>query len=165
MGLVKRNHVWWMSFMYQGRQVRRSTGTTDKRLAESILCKVKVQIAEGQFFERREEAERTFQEMMDRYVQERAVMKAPKSRERDRAALHHLLPVFGNKVLAEISPSCWPPTRSSDGPSKPLLRRSTKSCSSSVMRSIWRCGNGNGAGRIPCIVCLLSRCGTRWIVG
>ncbi|MDH4083481.1 MAG: tyrosine-type recombinase/integrase [Nitrospira sp.] len=104
MGLVKRNHVWWMSFMYQGRQVRRSTGTTDKRLAESILCKVKVQIAEGQFFERHEDVERTFQEMMDRYVHERAVMKAPKSRVRDRAALNHLLPVFGNKVLAEISP-------------------------------------------------------------
>jgi hypothetical protein len=42
MGLLKRNKVWWMSFMYQGRQVRRTTGTTDKRLAESILCKVKV---------------------------------------------------------------------------------------------------------------------------
>ena len=55
MGLLKRNKVWWMSFMYQGRQVRRTTGTTDKRLAESILCKVKVQIAEGRFFETREE--------------------------------------------------------------------------------------------------------------
>ncbi len=104
MGLVKRNRVWWMSFMFQGRQVRRSTGTTDKRLAESILCKVKVQIAEGRFFERREEEERTFREMMDRYVEERALRKAPKSYGRDRSALNHLLPVFGNLVLAEITP-------------------------------------------------------------
>jgi integrase len=104
MGLVKRNHVWWMSFMYQGRQVRRTTGTTDKRLAESILCKVKVQIAEGRFFETREEQERTFGEMMDRYLKERAVLKAPKSYVRDVTALKHLLPVFGDKVLAEISP-------------------------------------------------------------
>jgi len=104
MGLVKRNHVWWMSFMYQGRQVRRSTGTTDKRLAESILCKVKVQIAEGQFFETREEQERTFGDMMARYLKERAVLKAPKSHQRDCQALAHLLPVFGDTVLAEISP-------------------------------------------------------------
>lgn len=104
MGLVKRNHVWWMSFMYQGRQVRRTTGTTDKRLAESILCKVKVQIAEGQFFETREEQERTFGEMMDRYLKERAVLKAPKSHQRDCQALNHLLPVFGEMVLAEITP-------------------------------------------------------------
>ncbi|UVT18541.1 MAG: site-specific integrase [Nitrospira sp.] len=104
MGLVKRNHVWWMSFMFQGCQVRRSTGTTDKRLAESILCKVKVQIAEGRFFERREEEDRTFKEMMDRYMEERAVLKAPKSHGRDRTALNHLLPVFGDRVLAEIAP-------------------------------------------------------------
>ncbi len=53
---------------------------------------------------RREEEEQTFQEMMDRYVPERAVLKAPKSHGRDRTALNHLLPVFGNMVLAEITP-------------------------------------------------------------
>ena len=42
MGLVKRGSTWWMSFMYQGQQVRRSTGTADKRLAEAILGQVKV---------------------------------------------------------------------------------------------------------------------------
>lgn len=71
MGLSKRNKIWWMSFMYQGQQVRRSTGTTEKRLAESILAKVRVQIAEGRFFETREEQDRTFTEMMDRYLTER----------------------------------------------------------------------------------------------
>jgi hypothetical protein len=80
MGLTKRNDVWWMSFMYQGRQVRRSTGTSKKQLAEAIYAKVKVQIAEGQFFERREEQEHTFKEMMERYVAERATLKAVKSR-------------------------------------------------------------------------------------
>ena len=104
MGLSKRNKVWWMSFMYQGQQVRRSTGTTEKRLAESILAKVKVQIAEGRFFETREEQDRTFKEMMDRYLKERAVLKAPKSRLRDQAALGHLLPILGEKVLAHITP-------------------------------------------------------------
>lgn len=104
MGLMKRNKVWWMSFIYQGRQIRRSTGTTDKRLADAILSKVKVQIAEGQFFEVREERERTFREMMDRYLKERSVGKSPKSALRDRGALNHLLPVFGELVLANITP-------------------------------------------------------------
>jgi len=104
MGLVKRHNVWWMSFMYRGRQVRRSTGTTDKRLAENILCKVKVQIAEGQFFEVREERERTFRELMDRYTKERSVGKSGKSAIRDRGALNHLLPVFGEMVLADMTP-------------------------------------------------------------
>lgn len=60
MGLFRREQVWWMSFMYQGQQVRRSTGTTDKRLAEAVLGKVRVQIVEGRFFETCEEKTRTF---------------------------------------------------------------------------------------------------------
>jgi integrase len=104
MGLVKRKQVWWMSFMFEGRQVRRSTGTSDKRLAEAILAKVRVQIVEGRFLESCEEQEHTFKDMMDRYVKERAVLKAPKSRQRDHAALGHLLPVLGEKLLAHITP-------------------------------------------------------------
>lgn len=53
MGLVKRGNTWWMSFMYQGQQIRRSTGTADRRLAEAILGKVKVQIVEGDSLTRR----------------------------------------------------------------------------------------------------------------
>ena len=64
MGLVKRGTTWWMSFMYQGQQVRRSTGTADKRLAEAIFGKVKVQIIEGQFFEKPEVQHRTLTELI-----------------------------------------------------------------------------------------------------
>ena len=66
MGLVKRGTTWWMSFMYQGQQVRRSTGTPDKRLAEAILGQVKVQIIEGRFFEKPETQQRTLTELLDR---------------------------------------------------------------------------------------------------
>ena len=62
--------------MYQGKQVRRSTGTADRRLAESILAKVRVQIIEGRFFETREETIRTFEELMARYVTEHAARQS-----------------------------------------------------------------------------------------
>jgi len=104
MGLVKRNHVWWMNFMYQGRQVRRSTGTTDKRLAEAILAKIRVTLVEGRFFDRLEEQDRTFAELMERYLTEYSVRKAPKSQKRDAQCVHHLLPFFGDKTLAEVTP-------------------------------------------------------------
>lgn len=42
--------------------------------------------------------------MMTRYMTERAVLKAPKSRIRDATALKHLLPVFGQSVLGQITP-------------------------------------------------------------
>ena len=72
MGLVKRNNTWWMSFTFQGRQVRRSTETSDKKLAEAILSKVRVQIVEGKYFDKPKEEARTFRELRDRYLREHA---------------------------------------------------------------------------------------------
>ena len=104
MGLFRRHKVWWMSLMYQGRQVRRSTETTDKRLAETILAKLRVKIAEGRFLDVLEEKDRTFNEMMDRYLIEQSVTKAPASHQRDEQCLGHLRPVFGPLRLIEVTP-------------------------------------------------------------
>ena len=52
MALYERGEVWWMRFSYQGKQVRRSTETRDKKLAKRIYDKVLGQIAEGKWFER-----------------------------------------------------------------------------------------------------------------
>ena len=104
MGLVKRGRVWWMDFMFQGTRVRRSTETSDKRLAAAILAKVRTQIVEGKFFDKVEEQTHTFGDMMARYLTERSSVKAPKSHVRDCSALKHLLPVFGEKSLADVTP-------------------------------------------------------------
>jgi integrase len=102
MGLFKRNRVWWMSFAYQGKQVRRSTGTPDRKLAEAILGKTRVNIIEGRFFDTLEEKERTFSEMMERYQTEHVVKKA--SQRGYRGYIKNLLPSFGHLPLAEITP-------------------------------------------------------------
>ncbi len=104
MGLCRRpqGKVWWMNFMYQGQQVRRSTGTADRRLAESILAKVRVQIIEGRFFETREETTRTFEELMARYLTEHAARKSQPRHYRGYAK--SLTAFFGGRTLAEITP-------------------------------------------------------------
>jgi integrase len=93
-----------MSFAYQGKQIRRSTETPDRRLAEAILAKMRVKIIEGRYFDLLEERERTFSEMMDRYMKERAVKKVPTSIDRDHGCLNHLLSHFGETTLAEVTP-------------------------------------------------------------
>jgi len=104
MGLFKRNKVWWMTFIYQGRQVRRSTECTDRRLAEAVLGKIKVKLVEGRYFDRLEEQERTFEEMVERYVAERVVGASRHGERRARGVLAHLLPVFGKKTLVQVTP-------------------------------------------------------------
>jgi integrase len=102
MGLVKRGTIWWMSFMYQGQQVRRSTGTTDKRLAEAILGQVNVQIIEGRFFEKPEAQQRTLTELLDRYLSEHAARRA--NARRELTSVKNLKAFFGTPTLEHVTP-------------------------------------------------------------
>jgi len=102
MGLYKRGKVWWMSISHQGKQVRRPTGTANRKLAEAILAKVTVNIVEGRFFDTLEEKDRTFDEMMERYLREHIVKKA--SRESHHYYSKNLLSFFGPYTLAEVTP-------------------------------------------------------------
>jgi integrase len=91
-----------MYFTYQGRQIRKTTGTGDWRLADNILSKVKVEIIEGRFFDRLEEQTRTFEELMDRYEKEHVERKL-RSRG-TKGYIGNLKGFFGKLTLAEITP-------------------------------------------------------------
>jgi integrase len=91
-----------MRFTYHGRQVRRSTGTTDRRLAEAIVGKVRAQIVEGRFFETLEERTRTFEELMARYLTDHAAKKSEPRHYHGYAK--RLTAFFGGRTLAEITP-------------------------------------------------------------
>ena len=106
MGLFKRGSVWWMSFVYQGKQYRKTTETEDPKLAKRIFDKVKGEIAEGKWFERLPGEDNTFGELMEKYmVDYSARNKAPRTHERDKSLKKHLVDFFGNLPLAEITPS------------------------------------------------------------
>ncbi|HVN94953.1 MAG TPA: tyrosine-type recombinase/integrase [Syntrophorhabdaceae bacterium] len=102
MGLYKRGSTWWISFTYNGRQIRQSTETADKKLAEKIQHKVMTEVAEGKWFEK-QQGTQTFAEMMQRYMKEHSAVKK-RSTVRDQASLKHLLPFFGLLSLREIQP-------------------------------------------------------------
>lgn len=106
MGLFKRGSVWWMSFVCDGKQIRRSTETDDKKLAQRIYDKVKGEVAERKWFEKLPGEDRTFGEMMERYMTEHSARnKAPKSHTRDKSLRDHLVKTFGDLTLLEITPN------------------------------------------------------------
>lgn len=105
MGLYKRGQVWWMRFTYQGVVMRRSAETQDRRLAERIYHKVRGDIAQGKWFDRLPEEERTFREMLERYLREySAPNKAACTYRRDQGLGKHLVQFFGDRTLAELTP-------------------------------------------------------------
>jgi integrase len=105
MGLFKRGQTWWMRFTYKGKQFRRSTETSDKKLAERIYHKILGEIAEGKWFERLPGEEKPFREMIAKYLKEHSARnKTPKSHDRDIELADHLVSSFGDSMLTEITP-------------------------------------------------------------
>jgi len=107
MGLFKRggSGIWHMSFVYRGEQVRRSTETTNRKLAQRIYDKVKGEIAERRWFEKLPGEEKTFGEMMEKYLNGHSARnKAPRSHIRDKSLANHLLASFKDLLLLDITP-------------------------------------------------------------
>jgi len=106
MGLFRRGQVWWMRFKVQGRLERRSTRTTNRKLAQRVFDRVKGELAEGLWFQKLPGEDKTFKEMMEKYMVEHSSRnKAPKSHKRDKSLRDHLVGFFGDFTLVEVTPS------------------------------------------------------------
>ncbi len=73
------------------------------RKTELIRDRVNGQIAEGKWFERPPGEDKTFKEVMEKYMAEQSSKKS--SAERDKSSLTHLRPFFGDYLLRDITPS------------------------------------------------------------
>ena len=49
MGLYKRKGVWYVRVKYEGKEIRKSTGTRNRKLAKKALDVIKGKIASGKF--------------------------------------------------------------------------------------------------------------------
>ena len=56
--------MWWMRFSYQGRQIRRSTDVTDRKVAEQIYYKVRGLMAAGTWCEQPQGQDKTVKDLL-----------------------------------------------------------------------------------------------------
>jgi integrase len=98
-GLFLRGRIWWIRYSYQGQLIRQAIGP-DRRLAEKALQAIRGDIVRGSFRLRRLEERRTFAEMAEEYMTEKA---GKRSLGRDKTSLGNLAPVFGHKPLHLIT--------------------------------------------------------------
>ncbi len=106
MGLKRRkdSQYWWMNFTINGKNYRRSSETSDKKLADKILAKVKTQITEGKWFEVDEAKSHTFDEMMERYLSQFSKLyKAESTYKKDVAMRNNLNQGFTGLTLDQIT--------------------------------------------------------------
>jgi len=102
MGLFKRGQTWWIRFTYKGKQIRKSTETDDKKLAARIYHKVLGEVAEGKWFEKLPGEEKTFREMMEKYLNEYASKKV--SEKSFRGYAKKPISYLGDYLLSEVTP-------------------------------------------------------------
>jgi integrase len=68
MGAYRRGKIWYIRFKGpDGRMIRQSTGQESKRLAEDILKKQKIELAEDKFLDKQERPSMTFPELCEWY--------------------------------------------------------------------------------------------------
>ncbi|OPY66187.1 MAG: site-specific tyrosine recombinase XerC [Syntrophorhabdus sp. PtaU1.Bin050] len=102
MGLYKRGQTWWISFSYNGRQVRRSTETDDKKLAEKIYHKVLTEVVEGKYFSSGLVENITFQDLVEDYLSDYKI-NLRKSLWRAEIHVKHLEKSFKGRMASEIT--------------------------------------------------------------
>lgn len=105
MPLYKRKDspYFWFSFIdNSGKQHRKNSGTTDKKLAEKILAKVQTLIVEGKWFDFELGQKHTYDEMMERFFKEHAPTKEHGTQRSYKSMRPHLDAFFGGMRLAQI---------------------------------------------------------------
>jgi integrase len=104
MGVFKKQGVYWIDYYVNGRRKRERIGP-DKRLAETVHRKRKVEIAEGRFLEKRKVIITTFDELADAYFAYAVHQQRKRSWPRDRTSIRALKAYFGGKRLTELTPA------------------------------------------------------------
>jgi len=102
MGVFKKGNNWFIDYYVQGRRKRESIGPS-KELAQIVLKKRKVQMAEGKFLDVKKEKKIHFREMARLYLES---YSRPNKRSwgRDELSIKNLSAFFANKYLYEITP-------------------------------------------------------------
>jgi integrase len=101
MGVFRKNTAWWIDYRADGRRIREKVGPS-KALADKVLRKRQVEIAEGRFLNVRKVRRYLFAAAAERFLDYSEANK--KSFKRDRCIVHkHLLPAFGKRFLNEIT--------------------------------------------------------------
>jgi integrase len=103
--IYKRGKVWYIKIRRNGVDYRYSTGSDNKSYAKDKEAELRGKLAQDQFD--KEQLERTilFNDVWEKYMREEVKYKSHTSYARAGQVAKNLLPVFGHKTLAQVTPA------------------------------------------------------------
>jgi len=92
--------IWWTSIRHNGKRIQKSLETSDRKLAKAIEAKVKTEIVEGTYFEKLIGRNKTFKDMMDKFMEEHAPKVSYSMQKSYSSYLKHLMSFFKSGLIA-----------------------------------------------------------------
>lgn len=102
--MYKRGGVWWANVRHGGKRIQKSLETGDKKLAKAIEAKIKIELAEGKFFDKPVGQNKTFKDMIEKFMKEHAPKVSVNTQKSYLVSLKHLLSYFNDSKLTAITP-------------------------------------------------------------
>jgi len=104
-GVYRRGKIWYITYYADGRRIRGERIGENKKLAETVLQKRKVEIAEGKFLDKKKSENIRFEDFIDEFYRLHCVVnKKPSAIKTDRSLLRTLKTGFKGMYLATITP-------------------------------------------------------------
>ena len=102
-GLYLRGKTWWISFALNGRRIRESAETSNKKLAEAILSKKRLLIAENRYLDVRRESGVKFRDFSAEYLERYSKPNKRSWKSSDSNSIKKLNRFFGDLELSKIT--------------------------------------------------------------
>lgn len=109
--IYKRGKYWQVSFVYQGRRYRKSTGTGDRKLAQKICDSIKGKVVEGKWFPELPSENKTFKDLVEKFE----FYIPPRSHSTYQSYIKDFQKFFGDRLLSSITPKLVDEYRQSKG--------------------------------------------------
>ncbi len=151
--MFKRNGIWYVCLRDNGRKIQKSLGTSDKKLARAIEAKVRTEIVEGSYFEKLVGRNKTFKDMINRFITEYAPTLSENTQRSYTTSLKFLMPFFKDSNLSSISPkmiSRYKVLRKGDGVKPATVNRELAMLSKAFNLAVkeWEWANNNPASKV-----------------
>ncbi|MBU0467533.1 MAG: site-specific integrase [Candidatus Omnitrophica bacterium] len=102
MGVYKKNASWWIDYYVSGRRYREKVGPS-KALAETVLQKRRVEIAEGKFLDKKITKKVKFEDFANEYLEIHSKVNNKSWKKSDWTNLNVLKKTFSGLYLHEIT--------------------------------------------------------------
>ena len=102
-GVVQKGNDYWIDYRFNGKRIRTKIGPS-RKLAETIMRKKRVEIAEGKHLDVSKASKVKFKDLAHVYMENHAKPNKRSWHSCDFKYLKNLTPVFGERPLSAITP-------------------------------------------------------------